>query len=66
MNYRIVISTPLYTRSTNRLRVPRLSAIGGYAKQAFRDRLIEHRQYIQIWGEDPPDIRDWRWRVGPG
>jgi xylulose-5-phosphate/fructose-6-phosphate phosphoketolase len=43
-------------------RVPRLSAIGAYAKQSFRDRLIEHRQHIETWGDDPPEIRDWRWR----
>jgi xylulose-5-phosphate/fructose-6-phosphate phosphoketolase len=28
-------------------RVPRLAGTGGYAKQEFRDRLIEHRQYIE-------------------
>jgi xylulose-5-phosphate/fructose-6-phosphate phosphoketolase len=43
-------------------RVPRLSAVGAYAKQEFRDRLIEHRQYIQRVGDDPPAIRDWTWR----
>ena len=42
-------------------RVPRLAAIGAYAKQAFRDQLIEHRRYIQQVGEDPPAIRDWKW-----
>ena len=43
-------------------RVPRLAAIGAHAKQAFRDRLIEHRGYIEEWGDDPPEIRDdWRW-----
>src|SRR5205085_9461196 len=42
-------------------RVPRLSAIGAYAKQKFRDRLIEHHQYIVRYGDDPPDIRDWHW-----
>jgi len=42
-------------------RVPRLAAIGAYAKQEFRDRLIEHRQYIQRVGDDPPAIRDWTW-----
>ena len=42
-------------------RVPRLAAIGAYAKQDFRDRLIEHRQYIQRVGDDPPAIRDWKW-----
>jgi xylulose-5-phosphate/fructose-6-phosphate phosphoketolase len=42
-------------------RVPRLSAIGAYAKQEFRDRLIEHRQYIQRVGDDPDEIKDWAW-----
>jgi xylulose-5-phosphate/fructose-6-phosphate phosphoketolase len=42
-------------------RVPRLTEIGGYAKQAFRDKLIEHKQYIVQYGDDPPEIRDWRW-----
>jgi xylulose-5-phosphate/fructose-6-phosphate phosphoketolase len=42
-------------------RVPRLASIGAYAKQAFRDRLIEHRQYIQRTGDDPPEIKNWRW-----
>jgi xylulose-5-phosphate/fructose-6-phosphate phosphoketolase len=42
-------------------RVPRLAAIGAYAKQDFRDRLIEHRQYIERVGDDPPAIRDWKW-----
>jgi xylulose-5-phosphate/fructose-6-phosphate phosphoketolase len=43
-------------------RVPRLATVGAYAKQAFRDRFIEHRQYIEQYGEDTPEIRDWTWR----
>ncbi len=42
-------------------RVPRLAAIGAYAKQQFQYQLIEHRQYIERVGDDPPAIRDWRW-----
>jgi xylulose-5-phosphate/fructose-6-phosphate phosphoketolase len=42
-------------------RVPRLAAIGAHAKQAFRDQLIDHRHYIEQFGDDPPHIRDWRW-----
>ena len=44
-------------------RVEKLGPVAAYAKQAMRDKLIEHRQYIHEHGEDMPEIRDWRWRV---
>jgi xylulose-5-phosphate/fructose-6-phosphate phosphoketolase len=43
-------------------RVPRLGPLAAYAKQAIRDRLIDHRQYIYEFGQDMPDIRDWIWK----
>jgi xylulose-5-phosphate/fructose-6-phosphate phosphoketolase len=42
-------------------RVPKLSYIAAYAKQSIRDRLLDHKQYIEEHGEDMPEIRDWRW-----
>ncbi len=42
-------------------RVPSLGYTAAYAKQLIRDKLIEHRQYIVEHGEDPAEIRDWRW-----
>jgi xylulose-5-phosphate/fructose-6-phosphate phosphoketolase len=42
-------------------RVPSLGAKAAYAKQAIRDKLIEHKQHIAAFGEDMPEIRDWRW-----
>ncbi len=42
-------------------RVPGLGATAAYAKQAIRDKLIEHRQYIERYGEDMPEVREWTW-----
>jgi hypothetical protein len=36
-------------------------ARAAYAKQAIRDKLIEHKQYIARYGEDMPEIQEWRW-----
>ena len=43
-------------------RVPGLRAHAAYAKQAIRDKLLEHKQYITEHGEDMPEIRDWKWK----
>jgi xylulose-5-phosphate/fructose-6-phosphate phosphoketolase len=42
-------------------RVPKLGYHAAYAKQAIRDKLIEHREYITTHGDDLPEIHDWRW-----
>ncbi len=42
-------------------RLPELGARAAYAKQAIRDRLIEHRQYIVRHGDDMPEISGWKW-----
>jgi xylulose-5-phosphate/fructose-6-phosphate phosphoketolase len=42
-------------------RLPAFGARAAYVKQAMRDALIEHRQYIAEHGEDMPSVRDWRW-----
>jgi xylulose-5-phosphate/fructose-6-phosphate phosphoketolase len=42
-------------------RVPRLQAIGAHFKQFLRDKLVEHNHYIRQYGEDMPEIRDWKW-----
>jgi xylulose-5-phosphate/fructose-6-phosphate phosphoketolase len=42
-------------------RVPSLSRLAAYAKQALRDKLIEHKEYIRRHGHDLPGIQDWKW-----
>jgi xylulose-5-phosphate/fructose-6-phosphate phosphoketolase len=42
-------------------RVPQLGARAAYAKQAIRDQLIEHKQYIAEHGEDMPEVNSWTW-----
>jgi xylulose-5-phosphate/fructose-6-phosphate phosphoketolase len=42
-------------------RTPKLGVRAAYAKQAIRDKLIEHREYITRHGEDMPEIAGWRW-----
>jgi xylulose-5-phosphate/fructose-6-phosphate phosphoketolase len=42
-------------------RVPKLGYLAAYAKQTVRDRLIDHQEYITKYGDDMPEIRDWKW-----
>jgi xylulose-5-phosphate/fructose-6-phosphate phosphoketolase len=42
-------------------RVPRLQPINAHFKQYVRNKLVEHKQYIREYGDDLPEIRDWKW-----
>lgn len=43
-------------------RVPELGYHQAHVKQFIRDKLVEHREYITTYGQDMPEIREWRWR----
>lgn len=44
-------------------RLPDLGAKGAYIKQYLRDKLIDHKAYIEMHGEDMPEILEWKWDV---
>src|SRR5439155_19429744 len=44
-------------------RLPQLGSRVAYAKQEIRDMLIDHKNYIRSYGDDMPEIRDWKWSL---
>ena len=42
--------------------LPQLGNRGAYVLQTMRDKLVEHKQYIAEYGQDLPEIRDWKWQ----
>ncbi len=42
-------------------RLPQLGAKGADLKQAMQAKLIQHKQYINQYGQDLPEIRNWTW-----
>jgi len=45
-------------------RVPNLGSRAAHTKQYLRDKLLDHKAYIERYGEDMPDIRHWKWDAG--
>ena len=66
------ITTPFDMRVQNELdrfhlvqqviyHLPQLGNRGAYLVQKMNDKIVEHKQYIAEYGEDLPEIRDWKW-----
>ncbi|WP_222547299.1 phosphoketolase family protein [Asaia lannensis] len=43
-------------------RVPALSGHAAYTTQMINDKLVEHKRYIAQYGEDMPEILNWKWQ----
>ncbi|MCC9654851.1 phosphoketolase family protein [Rhodopirellula halodulae] len=50
-------------------RLPQLGARAAYFKQRLHDKLIDHKRYVEKYGDDMPEISGWAWggcsNVGP-
>lgn len=46
-------------------RLPELGSKGAYIKQYLRDKLLDHKAYVRKYGQDMPEIRDWKWKDKP-
>jgi xylulose-5-phosphate/fructose-6-phosphate phosphoketolase len=43
-------------------RVPRFAAHGApHFKQFLRDKLVDHKRYVDDRGDDMPEIKNWKW-----
>lgn len=42
-------------------RLPQLGSRGDYLKNLMQEKLIMHKEYICLYGEDMPEVRDWKW-----
>ena len=47
-------------------RLPQTAERGLYLKEQLREKLLEHRRYINEFGEDLPEIRNWTWGAAHG
>jgi xylulose-5-phosphate/fructose-6-phosphate phosphoketolase len=44
-------------------RVPGLATRFSHVKQRMADALVDHKRYIKVHGDDPDEIKNWRWKA---
>jgi xylulose-5-phosphate/fructose-6-phosphate phosphoketolase len=47
-------------------RLPQTATPGLVLKRQLVEKLIEHKRYIHLHGEDMPEVRNWKWRAETG
>ncbi|MCH4239331.1 MAG: phosphoketolase family protein [Oscillospiraceae bacterium] len=68
------ITTPFDMRVQNKIdrfhlvkdvveRLPQLGNRGAYLLQKMNDTLVAHKQYISTYGQDLPEVCDWKWHT---
>ena len=45
-------------------RLPQLGSSAAYLKKFLSDKLLDHKAYVAKYGDDMPEIRDWKWGQG--
>ena len=43
--------------------LPELGNKGAYLFQEMRDKLVYHKNYINEYGEDMPEVKAWKWHT---
>ena len=41
--------------------VPGLGERAAHVMRRVQDKLVEHREYIRRYGDDMPEIKNWKW-----
>ena len=44
-------------------RLPNMGSKAAYTMQWIQNKLLDHKEYIQNYGQDLPEIRDWKWNI---